>query len=557
MKPTAQTTQTDFRLWNRIRKLCVVFVLAFPLLLGWHPAPTLGSIAEVSAVLVVALCLTMVPVSARTDRWTFLLGTGGLLVLLFLRVLASPVTDQVAYAGLWIGPLVVVGVGLIVCWSWPQTGNVWLRVLAGVLLLVALVNALIGFLQYWRVAAFFDAFGPFLVYWDRDDGVAHGNVAQRNVLATLCLLGLTASIFLNPRQRTTVRLLELFLAYAMVLTASRTPLLIVCVLVAVAAYRLRSWTLLQSALVMRLVVPVLALQLLGPFLNDLVAMWIQRAPVESAASRLGSVGLGIRAVFYQLAAEIGSQWWVWGGGWKSLPAAMVERGFAHGVWGVDELPTHAHNLLLHLWAEIGLPLALLATLYPLWLMLRRGAETAEGNFARLSLAVMWTHSMVEFPLWQPALFFMFVGLCRALEVAHQTSAIRTVPAGMNRWGVVFRAATLSVTLGASLTAWQLVQVAQLWPQIIERRDSVQTGQLAALRENPVVEPYADWLELNLNADTPQRRVAHLERLAQWIPDSMMLGLLADAYRQAERPVEAQAIERRRAVVFGIELSHTR
>ena len=547
MKHPASTNRLGQQTW----RFGAVFILGLPLLLGWHPVPTLGSIAEVGAVFATAVVLVMAPLYVRLNWRAFLLGTGGVLLLLFLRAMLSPAIGQDVYTGLWVGPLVVIGVGLIICCAWPQTGDGWLRVVAASVLLAALVNALVGFFQYWRITALFEALGPYVVYWDRDDAVAHGNVAQRNILASLCLLGLAASIYLNPRQRLAIRLMELFLVYAMALTASRTPLLIVGVVAAVTIYRQRGWALLQAPLVTRFVVPVLLLQFLGPLFNDLVSLWLQRPPVESAASRLGSVGLGIRVIFYQLASEIGIQWWAWGGGWKSLPQAMVEHGFAHAVWGKDELPTHAHNLLLHLWAENGLPLALLASLYPLWLMARRGAETVHANYARLSIAVLWAHAMVEFPLWQPALFFLFVGLCRALELAHQAPANDPDRAGYRHLGLIFRSVAMLTALGSALTVWQLVVVAQLWTHIVERRIQVQISQVTMLRKNPVVEPYADWLELNLNTDTPARRVARLERLAHWIPDSMMLGLLADAYRRTGQQDQAHAIERRRAVVFGI------
>jgi hypothetical protein len=115
---------------------------------------------------------------------------------------------------------------------------------------------------------------------------------------------------------------------------------------------------------------------------------------------------------------------------------------------------------------------------------------------------------------------------------------------------LLRGTTALVAVLAIVTALQLVVVAHDWERINQGRGNEVAAGLARLRMNPVIEPYADWLQLNMNTDTPTQQAARLERLAQWIPDSMMLDLLADAYRRAGRTSDALHIRQMRRVVFG-------
>lgn len=529
-----------------LRGAAAVLLLAAPLLLGWHPEPTLGTLAEALAVFCIALVLLSASAPLVQPGRALLWGAGGILGLLMLRCLAQAVFGSSAYAGFWLGPLAVLLTAFLICLYWPRGSEDWLRVVAAAVLLAALGNALVGCLQFWRVAAVFDFLGPHWLYWDRTDSVAHGNVAQRNILASLCLLGMVASLYLFPARRG-LRLLTLgFLAYVVALTASRTPLVILAGMVLLALVRERHWRALGQPFVSWLVASVALMQVLVPLLHRLLFSVVERLPVASLAERLGTEGLGTRGLYYRLAADIGAQAWAWGLGWKSLPQAMVEQGYRQGLWGLDELPTHAHNLLLQLWVENGLILALLASLYPIWLLLRRGLASAGAHYARWSLLVLVVHSWLEYPLWQPALLFLFVTLLCTLESIGSAPALARVRP--RRW---LSALTLALVLGAALTVAQLAALADSWAQRHEAAADSVTQRLARWRLNPVTEPYVDWLELNRGSDTPPERLARLERLAHWLPDSMMLGLLAEAYRTLGREAEAQRIEDRRAVVFGI------
>ena len=540
---------------GRLSAVGAVLLLALPLVWGWHPTPTLGTLAEAVAVFCVAALLAISPSPTAVDWRRLGLGSAGLLGLLLLRCLGQALGGDSAYAGFWFGPLAVLGTAFLVSVYWQQSAADGLKVVAAAVLLAATINALVGLLQYWRLAVVFDFLGPYLVYWDRTDNVAHGNVAQRNILASLCLLGLAASVYLFPRRRAPVIAVEGFLAYVVALSASRTPLVIVLAVVLLTLFRGRHWRALAQPAVRWFVVPVLLAQLLAPVVNQALFALLEMTPVEASVERLSAHGLGIRPIYYQLAAEIGWQsGGIWGLGWKSLPVAMVAQGYGQNLWGASELPTHAHNVLLQLWVENGPLIALLASLYPIWLLFRRGFPSSRQDYARLSLLVLIVHSWLEYPLWQPALLFLFVVLMGTLESddpAPDQAARQTAPPSRFRGGLGLRALAVAVALGAGVTVLQFVAVAAIWKQIPSQPAELADTGLNSLRLNPVIEPYADWLALNMNTDTAAQRVLRLERLAQWLPDAMMLELLADAYRAAGRLNDAQKIDSQRRVVFGV------
>lgn len=525
--------------------------MAVPLSLGWHPTPTLGSLAEAVSILCLAALLALAPTPSSLDVRRLLLGTGGILLVLLFKSLIQPITIVQTYAGFWVGPSVVLAAAFLVSLYLQRDDENWLRVIASAVLAVALINAVIGFFQFWRFSAFFDILGPHLVYWDRADNIAHGNIAQRNILATLCLLGIAASFYLTPKRSARTILAEIFLAYVVALTASRTPIVLLLTVVLLTLLRERRWNALGKPATRWFLATVTIALVLAPPINALLFKLLGMIQIESSVERLSAVGLGTRPIYYQLAAEIGMNSWAWGLGWKSFPAAMVTQGYAQQLWGFDELPTNAHNILLQLWVENGIFVALLVSFYPIWLLLKKGLQNPKGDFARLSLLVLCVHAWLEFPLWHPALLLLFVALLCVLESGNRATRLL----GMAPQAILRGSLTVMATF-ALVTAWQFVTVARSWELINKGRVDLAAAEIAQLRINPVTEPYADWLEVNLNRDSPMQRVARLERLSTWIPDSMMLGLLADAYRRVGRTAEALQIERQRQVVFGVALTDT-
>jgi hypothetical protein len=283
-------------------RLCAagaILLLALPLSLGWHPTPTLGSLAEVFAVACALTLLALVPAPANIDLRRLLIGTGGILLLLLGRCLLQPVLSDSAYAGFWVGPGAALAAAFLVAIYWQQDRQDWLRNIAIAVLVAALFNALVGFLQFWRIAPVFDLLGPHLLYWDRGDSIPHGNIAQRNLLATLCLLGIAASLYLHPQRPARAIALEAFLAYMVATTASRTPLAILLAIFLMALVRTRGWRGLTGTPVGWFLATVAIAQVLVPFLNNLQIEMLGLVQPESAIERLSPSGLGTRPIYYR------------------------------------------------------------------------------------------------------------------------------------------------------------------------------------------------------------------------------------------------------------------
>lgn len=534
-------------LLTRANRVMWVVLLALPLSLGWHPVPTLGTIAEALAVAVVACAVASLGLQHKVDLRTVVPGSCGVLALLVLTCLLQPLRQDAGYAAFWVGPVVVLATALGLALVWRPHRLDLVGIVAWAVLLAASVNAVVGFAQYWRFESLLDPLTPSLVYWDRNDPVAHGNVAQRNILSTLCLLGVAASIYLREGRATGWIAWEMFLIYVATITASRTALLIVGalglgLLVGGIGKALRSPT-------MRwIVAPALALQWLAPPANAAIASLSGIDLPVDAMSRVGAEGIGIRSTYFRLAWEIGLQHPILGVGWRGQPAAMVEQGYSYGLWGVDEMPSHAHNLFLQLWAETGPLPALLTTGFLLRLAIRRPPTDAALHWAWVTVVALLAHSAVEFPLWHPAMLFLFVVAVRTMEGNGGTG-----PPGQGvatRTGWALRAATGAVALGASVTVAQLVLVANQWRDTAADRADV--AQQRWLGWNPVIAPYRDWIALNVPGQlTGNLRIETVERVAAWLPDSHVLAMLRDAYLAAGQTDAARQIQLRRQVVFGV------
>lgn len=128
-------------------------------------------------------------------------------------------------------------------------------------------------------------------------------------------------------------------------------------------------------------------------------------------------------------------WWLGGQGFLSNPLIGVGIGklpwFAYtsapwGPEGYDEyVPEHAHNIFLHLGAELGIAApVLVAGVMAWWLiaLLRRGLES-EHLWLLMCLAILFIYANVEYPLWF-AYFLLPAAIMMGLSSApHSPSAL--------------------------------------------------------------------------------------------------------------------------------------
>ncbi|KAB2876995.1 MAG: hypothetical protein F9K36_00685 [Burkholderiaceae bacterium] len=293
-------------------------------------------------------------------------------------------------------------------------------------------------LRVWPVRlADFD----FIIYYPGSPYRPFGNLGQANHLATLLVWAMLALwwAYLAGRVRGAVAAAACaFVLVGITATQSRTAWLeLVALAVAAVVWR--------QPLATRRCAPALAgLALLAV---ALVAGWglANRALDLEAARALSNEvsSAGLRPAIWQLFIDSALQrpWAGWG--WNQVP-------FAQATVALDHPSLHytfqsAHNLMLDLMVQSGLPLGLLISLgLAGWMLVqaRRVGSTA-GCLLWLALAMLGVHAMLEFPQAY-AYFLLPAGLMiGALEAMHPWR-----PVLVSRW-----LPTGALMLAAALTAW--------------------------------------------------------------------------------------------------------
>ncbi len=287
--------------------------------------------------------------------------------------IAAPNALNLALA-LWLSLVVAGDV------SGPQRLQRWLHALLIGILIAALFNAFAALIQLLAPG------------WADDTWIARavppqdrasGNLRQPNQLATLMLWGLLATSYFWRRRPALWLAFSAPLLATLVATGSRTGMLSLLLIVVVAlmrSQRVRAWRWRGWLALMLAVIPLL---------------WF----AESIFTRnTANVALTVRLALWRDTLAIMGQYPWWGVGWGQLNFA----------WTLTPLPSraadvfdHAHNLPLHLAAEIGVPLTVLALagLGSIIWRARSAWATSEGATAGLLLATVLLHSLFEYPLW--------------------------------------------------------------------------------------------------------------------------------------------------------------
>lgn len=164
--------------------------------------------------------------------------------------------------------------------------------------------------------------------------------------------------------------------------------------------------------------------------------------------------------------------------WRHFLLASALPGGA----AVDGVYTHAHNLFLHLLAELGLPgFLVLAVGLGFWLagFLPRLAEDG-GWWLSALLAVLLLHSMLEFPLW----YAYFLGLASLLLGVADARVLRPPATRMlmlGRFGVA--AGALLAALAAAMLYQSYRELTDAFARLDARARGGTAAEAARLRES--------------------------------------------------------------------------
>lgn len=401
------------------------------------------------------------------------------------------------------------------------TCGAWAACWSRGLVLAALLAAAIGLAQYFGGDI---GWAPWVQ--PSTPGQAMGNLRQRNQQATLLSLGVWALIWAAaqwqarrnagpegaegaegagapPPRRRAGWLAGMLLAWALVLlaaasaaTASRTGAL--------------QWVLLVGLLwlwrgSLGRLAPGLALAGLAFYLGSawLLPQWLEQwtgLPAERLFARFADEG--------QRCTERGALWsnvlyliaqkpWT-GWGWGELDYAHYVTLFPGQRFCV--LLDNAHNLPLHLAVELGLPVAVLATVAVLaWVVNARPWKERDPvrQLAWGALALIGLHSMLEFPLWYGP--FQLTALMAVLLLWRRSFGWFVRP------GIARTAAggVLGVALVAGAYAgWDYWRVSQLYKPSASRAPAYRDNTLARVSGTWL---FSDPVDFALLTTTPVSR----------------------------------------------------
>ncbi|MCE2908559.1 MAG: Wzy polymerase domain-containing protein [Burkholderiaceae bacterium] len=364
-------------------------------------------------------------------------------------------------------------------------------------------------------------------------GRAVGNLRQPNHLSSVLLWGCIGTVVLVQLRRLPWQAGVALLAamvFAVVLSASRTGLVSVMLL---AVWGLADRRMARPARLMLLAAPLV--YALGWWLMTQWAASTQQA--FGGAARLAETDISSSrfAIWADTLALIRAQPWL-GVGWGQFNLA----------WALTPSPTrptaffdHAHNLPLHLAAEIGLPMATAVVLLLLGAFghaaRRAWAEEGDDAIARrgalMVVLMIGLHSLLEYPLWYsyfllPAAWALGVALRRPGDTAAMppATAAQRRPAA---W--VLAAGAWAVMAGTALSTWDYRLVADIFratPGAPPLPLRIEAGQHSVLFGH-----HADYAAVTSNLPIPDRDAA-LARASHYLLDTRFMIAWARALHAA-------------------------
>lgn len=246
-----------------------------------------------------------------------------------------------------------------------------------------------------------------------------GNIAQPNLLSTLCALGMVAAGWLGLQRRLGSMPAigsVLFLSFCIGLTGSRTAFLFVPIMVLAAVAYVRSmpnaptdrvrwvWLMPLSIVVMHFVAPSVTAAVGTRLVSDEI-----RALDMSSSSRIQLWELGWRAI-------VDGDWL--GQGFGSYIRYMAQHVHELGLKDTG-VAHHSHNLVLQVGVDLGwLGLTILCVGLP-WYVIRSGMHqslNADRIAAWAGIGVLLAHSLLEFPLWYLHFWLVFAWLWSIADV---------------------------------------------------------------------------------------------------------------------------------------------
>lgn len=498
---------------------------ALPSLLGYNPAPSPTFLNQALAVAAwgVFVGLTGSGLAAARAAWPLLAALGVVAgsALWSWGPGTLPASLALSALGMLAAAAVLVAGGAaararpraddvfaVFCWGWLVAG---------------LLNCGIGAIQVFAPA------------WPDGEWIARsgypgravGNLRQPNHLSSLLVWAAIATVALlqlGRLGRGAARVVFALTIAAVVLTASRTGLVSVLLLAA--------W----GGLDRRLGRDVRLLLMAAPLLYALAwgGMWWWAQAGEHAfggQARLQETDLS------------SSRFGIWANTLaliRQQPLAGVGFGEYNLAWSMTAFPgrptaffDHAHNLPLHLAAELGLPLALAVTgllLWALWQAWR--SDGASARCAWMFVLMIGVHSLLEYPLWYA---YFLLPAAWAWGFALARPAASTPRPGAVPWGAI------ALVLGSVAAVVDYGRVTRIFE--VQANATPLSTRIAEGRRSWLFSHHADYAAATTGLPQPDGLGA-FDGAKHYLLDTRLMRAWADALAAAGRLDEARTVAAR-------------
>ncbi len=468
---------------------------------------------------------------------------------LMLLVLVQSAFGKVAYFGqallialylLWAALLIMLGHRLREQLGLPVLATA----LAVCLLLGAELNALIGLLQHFHWHTFLDA-----VVVVKTGSAVYGNMAQANHFADYITLGLISLGLLRMRWQMRgwhVVVLAAPLLFVMTLSGSRSPWLYLLFMTGMSLLWQR-----RDKSYRQLLYYCLLLLLGFAVMNALVQLpWFAAGTTSAQRLLEGGTGNSIRLYLWHEAWLIFTQFPLLGAGfgqfaWQHFQLVPV----LHST-NIAGLYNNAHNLVMHLAAEMGLAgLLILLGALALWLLQARSAQRTIYHWWGYGLlAVLAIHSLLEYQLW----YAYFLGIAAITLGMLDNTTYRLKLRGVGRLSVAAILLLGVVSMAQLMQGYRNIEgVLAMGPASASDNEFTKRRSegLLSLYDQPLLHPYAELFLssiLTVSANHLADRLEMNERAMHFVPISPVVyseavllalsGELAAAQLQMERAI---------------------
>jgi hypothetical protein len=358
------------------------------------------------------------------------------------------------------------------------------------------------------------------------------NLGQPNLLALLLSFSITSCwyLYVTRQMKATLSLsFAVFLLLGLVLTQARICWVVLPMLLVLCWHQPAECPKVSKLALSLLLVLYIALVIYTPDLLKGVGIVL-----ETVEERAGQTS--VRQVLWEQGWTISLLHPWFGAGWFQFGA---QQAMLSPLFPPTEYSDYAHNIVLDLASEIGWPLTViifLAAAYWFYQCCIRQWKSLPVRYMSMMLLAISAHSLVEYPLWYGYILMPFGVMIGALSVAEL--GWRDVM--VNKKGAA--AFFLSSALLISAITWDHNRVVNGFVALVWQQAGQKSGIGSTERPEFTLFPqfydYFRVAKLPIGPGMPKEDIQFLERVSLRFAFTPILGRLAIAYAENQRPTEA-------------------